>query len=106
MPFELNISKTNPFLNKMDEPNYPGKYTAIVSGYFVLIHDLPPLSYRIRFGGYGMDDFYTDSLYEINITQKNVITKDFSGPKFSASHLLMEKKESIKTHSELFWNSI
>jgi hypothetical protein len=94
--FELHISKKNPFLNKMDEPNYPGKHTALVSGYFVLLQDLPISSYRIRFGGYGMDGFYTDSLYEIKIISKESTVKDISGNTFTSSHLLMEKKVAIK----------
>jgi len=95
MPFELDISKENPFLDKMDEPNYPGKYTALVSGYFVLLRDLPASSYKIRFGGYGMDNFYTESLYEIKILPKEKITKDVSGPNFTPNHLWREKKNAI-----------
>lgn len=97
MLFELHISEKNPFLNKMDEPNYPGKHTALVSGYFVLLHDLPISSYRIRFGGYGMDNFYTDSSYEINIVSKGSSVKDISGNTFTSSHLLKERKVAIKT---------
>jgi len=101
MLFELNISEKNPFLNKMDEPNYPGKYTAIVSGYFVLLRDLPVSSYRIRFGGYGMDNFYTESLYDIKITSKRTKKKDLSGINFVPSALLKAKKVLIKTSTEL-----
>ena len=43
MLFELYVSKNNPFLNKMDEPNFPGKHLGLVSGYFVLLRDLPTL---------------------------------------------------------------
>jgi hypothetical protein len=96
MPFELDVSKENPFLDKMDEPNYPGKYTALVSGYFVLLRDLPVSSYRIRFGGYGMYNFYTDSLYEINIISKDRAGKDLSSSSFTGNHLLRQKKNAIK----------
>jgi len=96
MLFELDVSEENPFLDKMDEPNYPGKYTALVSGYFVLLRDLPVASYRVRFGGYGMDNFYTDSLYEINIISKERTVKDVSGFTFTPSYLLREKKKAIK----------
>ena len=99
MLFELNISEHNPFLDKMDEPNYPGKYTAMVAGYFVLLRDLPASSYRIRFGGYGMDGFYTDSLYEIKIKSTNMPIKDISGQKFLTNDLLNEKKNSIEARS-------
>ena len=42
MLFELNISKNNPFLDKMDEPNIPGTCMAMVAGYFVFLYRLPP----------------------------------------------------------------
>ena len=96
MPFELNISEHNPFLDKMDEPNYPGKYTALVAGYFVLLRNLPVSSYRIRFGGYGMDGFYTESLYEINITPKNMTVKDISGPNFTPNNLRKVQDSTFK----------
>jgi hypothetical protein len=99
MPFELNISEKNPFLDKMDEPNYAGKHTALVAGYFVVLQNLPPLSYRIRFGGYGMDGFYTESLYEIKIKTAKNKSKDISGPNFTPEHLLQEKKNAISTKS-------
>jgi hypothetical protein len=103
MLFDLYISKKNPFLNKMDEPNYPGKHIGLVSGYFVLLRDLPISSYRIRFGGYGMDNFYTDSLYEINIVSKEKTSKDVSALNFTPNQLLQDKKKSIRLlqkHSE------
>lgn len=97
VPFQLDVSEKNPFLDKMDEPVYPGKYTALVSGYFVLLRDLPVGSYRLRFGGYGMDNFYTDSLYEINVIskEKNKV-KDVSGLTFAPNFLLRQKKKAVK----------
>ena len=95
MLFELHISKENPFLDKMDEPLSPGKHTAMVAGYFVLLRDLPPSKYKIRFGGYGMDRFYTEALYEINIKPKKLCRKDTSGSKFSPGHILKEKKKPV-----------
>lgn len=102
MPFELKVSEENPFLDKMDEPNIPGNYTALVGGYFVILRDLPASSYRIRFGGYGMDDFYTESLYEINITSKKVASKDVSGSKFTPNHLIYENRNVAKTTTKSF----
>lgn len=96
MPFELDISDRNPFLNVMDEPNYPGKYIALVSGYFVILRDLPPSLYRIRFGGYGMDRFYTESLCEVNIKSRKKSLKDISGFNIIPSQLLKEEKNLIK----------
>ena len=94
--FELNISKNNPFLDKMDEPNIPGTCMAMVAGYFVLLYRLPPSLYRLRFGGYGMDKFYTDSLYEIKIISKKKSQKDLSGQMFTPARLLKEKKRAIQ----------
>ena len=94
--FELDVSEENPFLDKMDDRNYPGNYTALVSGYFVLLRNLPVSTYRIRFGGYGMDNFYTDSLYEINIISKERTLKDLSGSSFTSNRLLRQKKNAIK----------
>lgn len=95
MPFQLNISKKNPFLDKMDEPSLPGIHTAMVAGYFVLLRDLPVSSYRFRFGGYGMDGFFTDSLYEIQIIPNEIAVKDVSAITFAPTQLLKEKKKAI-----------
>jgi hypothetical protein len=96
--FDLNISEKNPFLDKMDGPNFPGKHIALVGGYFVLLHNLPPLSYKIRFGGYGMNGFYTESLYDINIRHKAISLRDVSGPNFTPQHLLLEEKNAVEVN--------
>ena len=44
-----------------------------------------------------MDNFYTDSSYEINIISKGSYVKDISGNTFTSSDLLMESKVAIKT---------
>ncbi len=95
--FELEVSEKNPFLKLMDEPNSPGVHTALVGGYFVLLHDLPIGRYLIRFGGYGMAKFYTESLYRIDIMKKRIKCKDISGPNYSPSHLKLEKRSLIST---------
>ncbi|MGI9010203.1 MAG: hypothetical protein ACR2F1_03330 [Nitrososphaeraceae archaeon] len=95
MPFEVNISEENPFLDKMDEPNVPGTYTALVGGYFVLLYGLPSAIYRIRFGGIGMYKFFTDSLYEIKIVPNKMTIKDKSSPKFTPDSLLKERKNAV-----------
>ncbi len=94
--FELNISEENPFLDKMDEPNVPGTFMTMVAGYFVLLYSLPPSLYKLRFGGYGMDNFYTESLYEIKIISKKKSQKDISGQMFTPARLLKEKKRAIQ----------
>jgi hypothetical protein len=97
MLFELNISEQNPFLDRMDERVFPGDYTASVGGYFIILHDLPASSYKVRFGGYGMDKFFTESLYEIEITTRKRSAEDISGPDYTPDHLLTEKKNPVKT---------
>lgn len=93
--FQINISHLNPFLNKMDEPVFPGIYTALGSGYFILLYNLIPSKYRIRFGGKGMYDFYTDAMYDITITDPQKIKKDISGYNTSPS-ALQGNKTAIK----------
>jgi hypothetical protein len=97
MLFKLKVSEQNPFLDRMDERIFPGEYTSLVAGYFILLRDLPTSSYKIRFGGYGMDRFYTESLYEIQIISRKLSAKDISGPTFTPDHLATEKKNAIKT---------
>jgi hypothetical protein len=95
--FELQVSEKNPFLELMDEPNSPGVHKALVGGYFVLLHNLPVGTYRIRFGGYGMDKFYTESLYKIDIMAKKIVDNDVSGPEYTPKHLQHEKRNVIST---------
>jgi len=97
MLFKLKVSEQNPFLDRMDERIFPGEYTSLVAGFFILLRDLPPSSYKIRFGGYGMDGFYTESLYEIQIISRKISAKDISGATFSPDHLTTEKKNPIET---------
>jgi hypothetical protein len=85
--FDLSISYKNPFLAKMDVPIIPGKRLSIIGGYFILLRNLPPARYRIRFGGEGPYKFYTDSLYEINIySYRTQTTRDVSD-RFMSSNL-------------------
>lgn len=97
MIFELDVSEKNPFLDKADEPIFPGRQKGLVAGYFVLLRNLPSGSYKLRFGGYGMDKFFTESLYQIDIIPGNVVRKDISGSKWAPSHLRHEKKTAIRT---------
>lgn len=77
--FTLKISESNPFLRSMDVPIVPGERKTLVGGYFVMLKVLPPGSYRIRFGGKGVGNFYTDSIYDICIQPKQEKpVKDFS----------------------------
>jgi hypothetical protein len=90
--FNLTISENNPFLNKMDVPISPGTRTALAGGYFVILKDLPPSRFEIRFGGKGLGDFFTDSLYEIEIVPKlSNFSKDISGHDTSPEKLSQKK---------------
>jgi hypothetical protein len=90
--FPLTVSEKNPFLNKMDVPMIQGTHTALAGGYFVLLKDLPPSQFRIRFGGKGFGNFFTDSVYEINVNAKLPTTsKDTSGLDTSPDKLIQKK---------------
>lgn len=87
-PYLLDVSEKNPYLEQMDVIIKPGRATALAGGYFVLLKDLPPLHFSIRFGGKGFGNFFTDSVYEIVINEKisNAI-KDISGFRKSPDNL-------------------
>jgi hypothetical protein len=77
--FDLQISDKNPFLDKMDTRLSPGNYKSLAGGYFLLAVNLPPSNYRIRFGGRGFGNFYTDALYQVQLYRsQNPICKDIS----------------------------
>lgn len=87
--FSLTVSEKNPFLNNMDIPIIPGTHTALAGGYFVLLKDLPPSQFRIRFGGKGFGNFFTDSLYEFNVNARLPrVSKDVSGIETSPDRLI------------------
>lgn len=89
--FSLTVSEKNPFLNNMDVPVIPGTHTALSGGYFVLLKDLPHWQFRIRFGGKGFGNFFTDSLYEININARlPSVSKDLSGIQTSPDRLIQK----------------
>jgi hypothetical protein len=94
--FWLTVSSKNPFLNKMDVYLEPGSNTAMAGGYFVLLKDLPPSRYFVRFGGKGFGNFYTDSLYEINVRPKVATrSKDISGEFRSPETLIKLSKQKL-----------
>jgi hypothetical protein len=77
--FSLTVSEKNPFLNNLDVPIIPGTHTALAGGYFVLLKGLASSQFRIRFGGKGLGNFFTDSLYEINVNARlSTTSKDIS----------------------------
>ena len=80
----------------MDEPTYPGTFTALTSGYFVYLRNLVPSMYTIRFGGKGMGNFFTDAIYEITIKGKGILKNDISVQNTSPNALLKENKIAIR----------
>jgi hypothetical protein len=97
--FCLTVSEKNPFLNKMDVPVIPGTHAALAGGYFVLLKDLPPSQFRIRFGGKGLSIFFTDSLYEITVNARlSTTSKDISGYNTSPD-MLIQKNEDRRDSS-------
>ena len=65
--FRLFVSEQSQLRDKIDEPLEPGVYDAITGGYFVLLKDFDSDIYRIRFGGKGKGNYFTDSIYDIMI---------------------------------------
>ena len=55
----------------MDIIPKPGSYHTIVVGYFILIKSLPSGKYVLQFGGTNRSAYRTDSLYKINVKEKN-----------------------------------
>ena len=63
----------------MDVPVSPGRRQALAGGYFLLIKGLPPGIYRFKFGGKGLNNFYTASMYDIKILPEGTTNaKDIS----------------------------
>lgn len=78
--FRIDISPSNPFLDSMDVPVSPGTRQALAGGYFLLVKCLSAGIYRFSFGGKGLDNFYTASLYDIKILPEGTSkAKDISG---------------------------
>jgi hypothetical protein len=93
--FSLKVSKNNPFLNKMDVSISPGVYKGITGGYFVVITNLRAGTYRARFGGKGLGNFYTDSLYEFKIVKREPCPmKDRSGIYVSKRNLSANSRKA------------
>lgn len=82
--FKLRVSDRNPYWkNILQDPLNAGEYDAVTDGFFILLRDLPPGSYRVQFGGKGRLNYRTDSVYDIYITaafaRKSTVTDISSG---------------------------
>ena len=63
----------------MDIPIIPGLYDTVAVGFFILIRSLPPSTYRINFGGQGIGEYHTNSLYDIVVQgRRRISLKDDS----------------------------
>ena len=63
--YKLFVSDQSTLREHFDEPFEPGEYDAITAGYFLLLTDLEPETYRMRFGGKGKGGYVTDSIYDV-----------------------------------------
>jgi hypothetical protein len=77
--FKLIVPDTSKLMNKMDIPIMPGLYDTVAAGFFILIRSLPPSTYRINFGGQGIGEYHTNSLYDIVVQgRRRISLKDDS----------------------------
>jgi hypothetical protein len=65
--FQLIVPEDSVLRTSMEYPLEPGVYDAVVGGYCVLLKELPDPHCTINFGGKGRYDYYTNSLYDIDI---------------------------------------
>jgi hypothetical protein len=68
--FKLVVPQKSQLRDRMESPLEPGIYDSVTAGYYVLIRSLPPLTYRIHFGGKGRGTYYTDSVYDVTVQGK------------------------------------
>jgi hypothetical protein len=78
--FTLRVSAENPLLTKFESAFDPGEYQTVQGGYFVILTNLTPGTYRFHFGGNGRGYYYTDAVYDITVQSSKLrdLTKDVS----------------------------
>jgi len=76
--FPLSVDENNPFRDKMDGPLEAGQYNAVSGGVYIIISDLGVGKYRLEFGGAGVPDYFTHSIYDIEIISSVKELKDVS----------------------------
>jgi hypothetical protein len=76
--FKLGVPKGSLLRERMELTIKPGIYDAITAGYFIMIKSLPSSFYRINFGGEGMGIYVTNSVYDIEVTQRKKHLRDSS----------------------------
>jgi hypothetical protein len=65
--FQLIVPEDSVLRTHMEYPLEPGVYDAVVGGYCLLLKKLPDRHWTINFGGKGRYEYYTNSLYDIDI---------------------------------------
>ena len=98
--FTLRISSQSPLIEKFETAMGPGEYETVQGGYFVILTDLAPGTYRFHYGGNGRGSYYTDSVFDITVRPdqlRNLVTdlsnrNVFQGPK---------KDKDLKTYRHL-----
>jgi hypothetical protein len=68
--FTLTVSNQSPLIDKFEAPISPGEHETVQGGYFVILKDLSPGTYRFHFGGNGKGYYYTDAVYDITVSDQ------------------------------------
>lgn len=82
--FTLRVSNQSPLIDKFEAPVIPGEYQTVQGGYFVILTDLSPGTYRFHFGGNGKGYYYTDAVYDITVAEQESrdLSSDVSSQQF------------------------
>jgi hypothetical protein len=70
--FTLNVSRNSPLVAQFEYPYTPNNYEAVQGGYFVILYDLKPGTYRFNFGGFGRGFYYTAGVYDITVLNETL----------------------------------
>jgi hypothetical protein len=93
--FTLNVDESSPLRLKLEYPLEKGKYDAVTHGYFLILHDIAPGTYRFNFGGKGRGEYYTHCGLDVTIRgETSNFSLDISSspnliPQFDAEKLAM-----------------
>ncbi|MGI9010204.1 MAG: hypothetical protein ACR2F1_03335 [Nitrososphaeraceae archaeon] len=69
--FTLLVDESNPFKTKMDGPIEAGLHHGVSVGVYILISDLSEgKKYRLEFGGKGVGRYFTNSIYDIEVSRE------------------------------------
>jgi hypothetical protein len=68
--FTLRVSNQCPLIDKFEAPIIPGEYQTVQGAYCVIMTDLSLGTYRFHFGGNGKGYYYTDSVFDITVSDQ------------------------------------